>query len=66
MEKWSGYPQRSLVNTKMRCIKLFGDKLSTRNFQSQVVEIYVPCALNNARVLNRFSELDRTRTRIVV
>jgi hypothetical protein len=33
-KKWSGYHRRSLVETKMHCIKLLGDKLSARNFQS--------------------------------
>ena len=35
-KKWSSYHRRSLVETKMHCIKLLGDKLSARNFQSQV------------------------------
>ena len=33
-KKWSGYHRRSLVKTKMHCIKLLGDTLSSRNFQS--------------------------------
>ena len=45
----------NLVETEMHCIKLLGDKLSTRNFDSQINEI-------NARiaVLNKFTELDWT------
>ena len=39
-KKWAGYHRRSLVETKMHCIKLLGDKLSARNFQSQVNEIH--------------------------
>ena len=41
------------------CIKLLGDKLSTRNFDSQINEI-------NARiaVLNKFTELDRPHTHV--
>lgn len=31
-KKWSGYHLRSLVETKMHCIKLLGDKLNARNF----------------------------------
>ncbi|EXC36880.1 putative transposase [Acinetobacter baumannii 99063] len=27
-KKWSGYHRRSLVETKMHCIKLLGDKLT--------------------------------------
>jgi hypothetical protein len=40
MEKWSGYHRRSLVETKMHCIKLLGDKLTARHFQSQVNEVH--------------------------
>ncbi|OLO13286.1 IS5 family transposase, partial [Corynebacterium diphtheriae] len=29
-KKWSGYHRRSLVETKMHCIKLLGDKLMAR------------------------------------
>jgi len=32
----TGYHRRSLVETKMHCIKLLGDKLMARNFDSQV------------------------------
>ena len=39
-KKWAGYHRRSLVETKMHCIKLLGDKLSARNFNSQVNEIH--------------------------
>lgn len=46
-KKWSGYHRRSLVETKMYCIKLLGDKLSARNFQSQVNEIHVRVAFLN-------------------
>ncbi|WP_147506877.1 IS5 family transposase, partial [Acinetobacter baumannii] len=46
-KKWSGYHRRSLVETKMHCIKLLGDKLSARNFQSQVNEIHARMAVLN-------------------
>lgn len=29
--KWFGYQRRSLVETKIHCIKLLGDKLTARN-----------------------------------
>ena len=58
-KKWSGYHRRSLVETKMHCIKLLGDKLSARNFQSQVNEIHARVA-----VLNRFTELGRPHTQV--
>ena len=59
-KKWSGYHRRSLVETKMHCIKLLGDKLTARNFQSQVNEIHARVA-----VLNKFTELGRPHTRVV-
>ena len=38
----------------MHCIKLLGDKLSARNFDSQVNEIHARIA-----VINKFTELGR-------
>ena len=58
-KKWSGYHRRSLIETKMHCIKLLGDKLSARSFQSQVNEIHTRVA-----VLNRFTELGRPLTQV--
>ena len=58
-KKWSGYHRRSLVETKMHCIKLLGDKLSARNFQSQVNEMHARVA-----VLNKFTELGRPLTEL--
>ncbi|HEM7311045.1 TPA: IS5/IS1182 family transposase, partial [Acinetobacter baumannii] len=58
-KKWSGYHRRSLVETKMNCIKLLGDKLSARSFDSQVNEIHARVA-----VLNRFTELGRPLTQV--
>ena len=59
-KKWSDYHRRNLVETKIHCIKLLGDKLSARNFQSQVNEIHARVA-----VLNRFTELGRPHTQVV-
>ena len=59
-KKWSGYHQRSLVETKMHCIKLLGDKLSARNFDSQVNEIQARIAVSN-----KFTELGRAHTQVV-
>ncbi|MDM1305293.1 transposase, partial [Acinetobacter indicus] len=58
-KKWSGYHRRSLVETKMHCIKLLGDKLMARSFPSQVNEIHARVA-----VLNRFTELGRPLTQV--
>ena len=57
--KWSGYHHRSLVETKMHCIKLLGDKLTARSFSSQVNKIHARVA-----VLNRFTELGRPHTQV--
>jgi len=59
-KKWSGYHRRSLVETKMHCIKLLGDKLTARRFSSQVNEIHARIA-----VLNKFTELGRPHTQVV-
>ncbi|ENW96201.1 hypothetical protein F903_01970 [Acinetobacter sp. NIPH 298] len=59
-KKWSGYHLRILVETKKHCIKLLGDKLNARNFQSQVNEIHARVA-----VLNKFTELGRPHTEVV-
>jgi len=44
----------------MHCIKLLGDKLSARNFQSQVNEAHSRIA-----ILNKFTELVRPHTQVV-
>ena len=44
----------------MHRIKLLGDKLSARSFQSQVNEIHARVA-----VLNKFMELGRAHTQVV-
>ncbi|MDQ9820881.1 IS5 family transposase [Acinetobacter bereziniae] len=59
-KKWSGYHRRSLVETKMYCIKLLGDKLTSRSFPSQVNEIHARVA-----VLNKFTELGRPHTQVM-
>ncbi|KCY74246.1 hypothetical protein J732_2996 [Acinetobacter sp. 796380-1375] len=49
-----------MVETKIHCIKLLGDKLSARYFQSQVNEIHARMV-----VLNKFTDLGRPHTRVV-
>ena len=58
-KNWSGYHRRSLVETKMHCIKLLGDKLTSRSFPSQVNEIHTRVA-----VLNKFTELGHPHTQV--
>ncbi len=59
-KKWSGYHRRTLVETKMHCIKLLSDKFSARSFQSQVNEVHARVA-----VLNKLTELGRPHTQVV-
>jgi len=51
-KKWSGYHRRSLVEAKMRCFKLLGERVKARLFNSQVAELQIRAAL-----LNRFTQL---------
>lgn len=51
-ERWSGCHRRSLVETKMRCFKLLGERIMARDFNRQVAELQVRVA-----VLNRFTRL---------
>jgi hypothetical protein len=44
------YHQRSLVETKMRCFKLLGERIMARDFDRQVAELQV-----RAAALNRFT-----------
>ena len=50
--RWSGYHRRSRVETKMHCVKLFGQRLAVRDFDRQVAEFQVRVA-----VLNGFTAL---------
>ena len=51
-KNWSRYHRRSLVETKMRCFKLLGERVMARTFERQVMELQV-----RAAVLNRFTHL---------
>ena len=51
-KKWSGYHRRSLVETKMRCFKLLGERVMALDFDRQVTELQV-----RAAALNRFTRL---------
>ena len=59
-KRWSGYHRRSLLETKMYCIKLLGDKLTARSFPSQVNEIHA-----RVTVLNKFTKLGYPHTQVV-
>lgn len=51
-KKWSGYHRRNLVETKMRCFKLLGERVMARDFDRQVAKLQV-----RAAVLNHFTRL---------
>ena len=59
-KKWSGYHQRSLIEAKMRCLKLLGERLTSRASDRQTAELQIRIAL-----LNRFTRLARPETRRV-
>ena len=48
--RWSGYHQRSLVETKMHCFKLLGERVRPRDFDRQVAELQI-----RPVILNRFT-----------
>lgn len=56
-KKWSGYHRRSLVETKMRCFKLLGERVMARDFDRQIAELQV-----RAAILNRFTRLGTPAT----
>jgi hypothetical protein len=56
-KKWSGYHRRSLVETKMHCFKLLGQRVASRTFDRQITELKV-----RAAILNRFSAIGTPTT----
>jgi len=58
--RWSGYHRRSLVETKMHCFKLLGERVRSRDFDRQVAELQI-----RAAILNRFTALGTPLTQRV-
>jgi Transposase DDE domain len=56
-KKWSGYHRRSLVEAKMHCFKLLGQRVVSRTFDRQITELKI-----RAAVLNRFSQIGTPTT----
>ena len=54
---WSGYQRRSLIEAKMRCLKLLGERLTARTADRQTAELQIRAAL-----LNRFTALGTPET----
>ncbi len=59
-KRWSGYHQRSLVETKMHCFKLLGERIMARDFDRQVAELQI-----RAAIPGRFTALGRPQTQRV-
>jgi hypothetical protein len=55
--RWSGDHRRSLIETKMRCFKLLGERVMARDFDRQVAELQI-----RAAILNRFTALGTPQT----
>lgn len=51
-KRWTGYHRRSLAEAKMRCFKLLGERVMSRDFDRQVAELQI-----RAAILNRFTAL---------
>lgn len=56
-KKWSGDHRRSLVETKMHCFKLLGQRVAARTFDRQKTELKV-----RAAIFNRFSQIGTPNT----
>lgn len=56
-KKWSGYHRRSLVETKMHCFKLLGQRVASRTLDRQITELKV-----RTTILNRFSQIGTPKT----
>lgn len=54
---WNGYHRRSLVETKMLCIKRLGERVMSRTFERQVNGLHI-----RAAILNKFTELGSPQT----
>ena len=59
-KRWIGYHRRSLVETKMNCIKRLRERVMSCTFERQVNELHI-----RAAILNRFTELGRPQTAVV-
>ena len=56
-KRWGVYHRRSLVEAEMRCFKLPGERVMSRHFDRQVVELQI-----RAAILNRFTTLETPLT----
>lgn len=56
-KRWTGYHRRSLVEEKMRGLKLLGERVMSSDFNWQVAELQI-----RAAILNRFTSLGTPHT----
>jgi len=56
-KKWSAYHRLSLVETRMRCFRLLGERVMARDFDRQVAGLQV-----RAAILNRIARLGTPKT----
>jgi hypothetical protein len=59
-KKWRDYHRRSLVETKMHCFKLLGQRVMARTFDRQITKLK-----GRAAILNRFSKIGTPNTLLV-
>ena len=59
-KKWAGYHVRSRVEAQMNCLKLFGERIMSRDPDRQTAEIQIRIA-----IMNRFSALGRAEIEAV-
>lgn len=52
-KKWNGYHRRSLVETKMHCFELLGQRVIARTSNRQITEL---------KILDRFSQIGTPNT----
>ena len=56
-KRWTGYHRQSQVEAKMRCFKLLGERVMSRDFDRHVAELQI-----RAAILNRFTALETPLT----
>jgi hypothetical protein len=59
-KKWAGYHVRSRVEARMSCLKLFGERIMSRDPDRQTAGIEIRIA-----IMNRFSALGRAEIEAV-
>ena len=58
-KRWSGYHARSRIEARMRCLKAFGEKITSRDPDRQTAEIHIRIALKNRFNVLGQAEIER-------